>query len=349
MKKLIPMNDIPQFRNVIKGITDTSRFSGMDTDGNPIFNNNKLPVLKATGTIKLHGTNGSVCYNLIDGLWTQSKNNITNPLKDNAGFACFVEKNKDIFLKLINEVITLKEIDPVQNTIAIFGEWAGKGIQSGIGVSQLEKAFYIFGIKIAPFNEEEKSYWIDSNILDIDYLGIYNIQNFKTFEIDIDFNEPMLSNNKMVEMVLEVENECPVAKYFGISGIGEGIVFEIKYKDNAFRFKMKGEKHAGKSKIKKSKKVDDVKLQKIIGIVEQVTPEWRLSQMYDETFDVLNGGKGEIERTGDFIRNVIGDIMKEELDIILEAELIPKEINSRISKIAREYLMIRLDEEAGLK
>ena len=71
----ISMTKIGQFRNVVKPIIDATRFVGVDDAGEPIFNETKPPVLKFTGTVKLHGTCSSVCY---DGykIWAQSKNNI---------------------------------------------------------------------------------------------------------------------------------------------------------------------------------------------------------------------------------------------------------------------------------
>jgi hypothetical protein len=92
-------------------------------------------------------------------------------------------------------------------------------------------------------------------------------------------------------MTNEVENECPVAKQFGVSGIGEGIVFSHMTPDGVvYRFKSKGEKHSKGPKIKKLKTVDDEKENKIIDVVNQVTPSWRLEQMMDKTFDLMNGG-----------------------------------------------------------
>ena len=112
---------------------------------------------------------------------------------------------------------------------------------------------------------------------------------------------------------------------------------------------MKGTKHAGKSKIKKTHKVDDKKLQLIIDIVEKVTPEWRLSQMYQETFDTINGCKSDIKKTGDFIRSIIKDITKEESDLISSVGLTSKDLNSSIGKKSRLWFMKKLDEECGLK
>lgn len=349
--KLNRMPDISQFRQVIRAVQLQARYEGLDVDGEPIYNNDRLPVLTAHGTVKIHGTNAGVSYHKGD-LYCQSKKSVISIEKDNAGFAFFVEQRKQLFNLLFDVVKERYKIDSDQNIITIMGEFAGKGIQGGVAVSQLDKKFYIFGIKISPLDEEIPSYWvIDHDIfpyLTINFHDIYSTNQFKTFEIDIDFNEPLFSQNEMVDMVAEVEAECPVGKHFGVSGIGEGIVFTFNFKGGHHVFKMKGEKHAGKSKVKTAKKVDDVELQKIIDLVAQVTPVWRLEQMFNETFDTLNGGKGDVKGTGDFLRAVHKDIMKEEFDLIAESGFEPKQLNGRISKEAREWFMKRLDEEAGI-
>jgi len=138
-----------------------------------------------------------------------------------------------------------------------------------------------------------------------------------------------------------------VAKQLGISGIGEGIVFKFFYDTNFYFFKAKGDKHS-KTKVKKIQKLDGEKISKAREIADKVTPIWRLEQMYNETFDTIHGGKGDIKRTGDYLSNVIADVHKEESDIIEEAGLTPKDVNKFISIIAKDFLFKRLDEEGGL-
>jgi hypothetical protein len=48
--------------------------------------------------------------------------------------------------------------------------------------------------------------------------------------------------------------------------------------------------------------------------------------------------------TGDFLRAVINDVIKEELDIMAEKGLEPKEVNKHISAIARKWFMTEMDK-----
>ncbi len=353
MKKQISFPSIEQFRNIIANINRQYSFVGLDDTGEAIYDYNRpKPVLRFVGTIKIHGTNFGVCFNDTDGIWAQSRESIITPDNDNAGAAFFMETNKAVFMDLFNSVKEKYNIDTANNTISIYAEWAGKGIQKGVGINNLPKSMFIIGLKISPFimDSETPAYWLDSSFLKSPENNIFNIEDYKTYTIDIDFNAPQLSQNKILEMTLEVEEECPVAKAFGYCGIGEGLVVSHRNANGTvLRFKSKGLKHAGASKVKTLKHVDDEKINKIIDVVNEVCTHPRLEQMLDKTFDTLNGGKLDIKRLGEFIKNVLADITKEESDIIAESGLIPKDINSKVSEVSRNFYFTKANEEVGLK
>lgn len=338
MKKHISFPSIEQYRNIISNINRTHTFVGLDEQGEAIYNSElNKPTIEFTGTIKLHGTNAAVCYNKFDGLWAQSRENIITVEKDNAGFALFVEKNKHDFTWLMSNIVKKYNIEWENGaTISIYGEWCGAGIQKGIAISQLDKSFFIFGIKITPSNDNEVSYWVDHSGFNRNEGRIFNILDYQTYKINIDFNKPQAYQNQLIEHTIEVETQCPVGSAFGYEGIGEGIVWSANYKDSVIRFKVKGEKHS-KSKVKVLNPVDDVKLNKIEEIVQKVTPEWRLQQMLEQSCDLLNGGQLDRNKLGDYIRLVISDVVKEELDVMVEAGLELKDINKSISEVARKY------------
>ena len=143
--------------------------------------------------------------------------------------------------------------------------------------------------------------------------------------------------------ILDENEEVVVSK--DIELVGEGVVWVGWYNDVRHVFKVKGEKHAN-SKVKKLKTVDEAKEKAKIEFANYATPAWRLEQMYQETFDTLNGGKGDIKRTGDFLKAVVADVMKEETYKMREMNLEPKDVNGMISKIARKWFMEQLDREA---
>jgi hypothetical protein len=336
---------------VVSNILRHYNFEGLDEQGEAIYNPSKpKPILKFIGTVKLHGTNFGINFNDEFGMWCQSKENIIIPQKDNAGSAFFAESNKEVLLDLFMQIKQKYNIDTSTHTISLYFEWVGKGIQSKVGICNLDKSAFIIGIKISNLsNEEEAAYWVDCKDFRAPEYRIYNIFDYKTYEIDIDFNHPELSQNKLIEMTLEVENECPVSKAFGFPNeIGEGIVFVHESEGKRYVLKSKGEKHAGKSKVKTLKPVDNDRINKVLEIADKVTPEWRLDQMLTQSCDLLNGGQIETTKLGDFIRLVINDVLKEELDVLAEASVEPKEINKYISDIARKYFFSRFNESVGL-
>ena len=158
----------------------------------------------------VHNSNASVVKYKDGRLEYQSRERVLSLEQDNANFMmAMMGKNLDFLFSGI-------EFD---DYCAVYGEWCGWNIQKGVAINGLPKMFVIFGIKV----DDE---WVDLPSWKYDNEnGIYNILQFPTYDVEIDFNNPELIQNKLIEDTLAVEDECPVGKYFGVSGIGEGIVY----------------------------------------------------------------------------------------------------------------------------
>lgn len=335
MKKHISYPKIQQFRNIVSDINRSVTYTGLDDDGNAMYDSSiKKPTLTFTGTVKLHGTNAGVCYNSTDGFYIQSRSNVISIEKDNAGFAFFAESNKVALCGQFDKIIKEHQIDTKVYTVSIYGEWAGKGIQKNVGISELDKAFYVFGVKISkPQDPEFNAYWIDSSNVRSKDCRIFNVEDYETYSIDVDFNIPQLAQNKFIDITEQVEKECPIAKAFGIeNGLGEGVVWSVKYKENTHRFKVKGEKHSV-SKVKTLASVDIEKVNSINEFVDYSVTKNRFDQAIENVF-----GKGDLDirKMGDFLRWFINDIASEEMDTMVENKLEPKDVNKYISTRARE-------------
>jgi len=334
MKKHISYPKIQQFRNVVSNINREVTFAGLDESNDPIYDHSaKKPTLTFHGTVKLHGTNASVCFNSQDGFWVQSRNNIITTDNDNAGFAFFAESNKVEFCELLNKVINKHQIDTNEFTVSIYGEWAGKGIQKGVAISEIDKSFFIFGVKVSkPDDPEFNSYWLDSSDLRNTDCRIFNVEDYEKFTVDVDFNMPQLAQNEFAKITEEVEKQCPIAKEFGIDGIGEGVVWKTEYKGNVHRFKVKGDKHSV-TKVKKLANVDTEKLKSIQEFVEYAVTENRFNQAIENVFgqEELN-----VKKLGDLIRWFIKDVTSEEVDTMKKNNLEPKDVNRGISFKVRE-------------
>lgn len=321
-------HSIEQFRNCIKEV----QFLFKDQP--------KLPTLAFTGSVKLHGTNAGI--ELPTNI-PQSRNQVLAEGNDSYGFYSFHKERKEIFQQIYESL-------GLDLPVVIYGEWAGKGIQQGVGISQVDKAFYIFGIKV--ITGEDTHYWLKNYDIDSPENNIFNLHWFRDFskkerlnksqwfckkyEIEINFNHPELSVPRLQELTLEVEQECPVAKLFEISGIGEGIVWEHITEDGQMlSFKVKGEKHSS-SKVKVLANVDIEKVNSIVEFVDTVLTESRLQQAWNE----LN--QPTIKELGLFLKWINNDIVKEESDTLEASNLTIKDVGSALSKQAKQWFLTKM-------
>jgi len=386
MKRFIRYGSIVQYRNVVKDVKHSTYCVGYDEDKKEILfdRNIKLPVITVVGTEKIHGTNASVCYSNPDGFWVQSRKNIidshNNPEyvdgSDNAGCAFTAYENKEEWLSIINMLAKEHDIDLDKNIITIYYEWCGGNIQRYSAVSTLDKMAIIFRhFKVSPIEpqvddagQETFAEWVETCIVGrkgmnkngemVENLnfwvqdsksGILNIMNFPIVSLEIDFNNPLLAQNKLIDLVAKMEINSPVGQALGVeNNTGEGYVFTFTYKDILHKFKVKGEKHAkGSGKVTTLKPVDDVLEQAKIDFVNNVacTPS-RLEQAWQECFGIDNE-KDEPSRkaTGAFLKFMINDTVKEESDIMATNKISLKDINSMIANVARTWFNAKLDRE----
>ena len=335
-RKMITFPEIGQFRQIIKVINDNTRYSGKDENGDAIFDASKrLPTLTFTGTVKLHGTNAGVTLTKDGDIYPQSRENVISVEKDNAGFAFFVESNKEVFKEFF-KTLDIRDAD----YITIFGEWAGGNIQKGVAINGLPKMFVIFAVKLSYDDEAKSNYFLTNeetkHLKNVD-AKIYNVLDFENYTIDIDFENPHLAQNKLIELTMAVEAECPVGKAFGNLGTGEGIVWKCDTAKGTIRFKVKGEKHSS-SKVKTLATVDTEKVSSIKEFAEYVVTESRLEQAIEKVFTSVNE-QIDIKKMGDFLRWITNDVIKEEMDTLKDNGLEPKEVTTAISNVARKWFL----------
>lgn len=368
MKRFITFGSIEKIETVVRNISHQARYIGLDEDGNPKYNpNQELPKIVAIGTEKIHGSNAAVCYSIPDGFWVQSRKNIITPESDNAGCAFAATQNQNAWMIIIGNLAEEYNIDLNENIISVYYEWSGGNIQKKSAVTGLDKRAIIFRyFKVSPMvpqmddqGQETRAVWKKTVIsvkADSDFsvwvnepiANIYNIMNFPTASVEIDFNSPKMSFNKMIELVDILEESSLVGEAFNIKGnIGEGYVFTFEYKDNVHRFKVKGEKHAN-SKVKTLSPVDEEKEQVKIEFANYAANALRLEQAWQNTFGIENElMEPTVAATGTFMRFVIADVWKEESEVAHEKGLEPKVVNGMISKVARAWFMEQLQKEAG--
>jgi len=172
MKRLIKFPSIDQFRTVVKNVKWSAQYVGYDEEiKEQVFDLcAKMPVINAIASEKIHGTNGSVCYSLPDGLWVQSKENIIIPEKDNAGCAFHAMQNFEPWMEIITILAEEYNIDLWKNIITVYFEWCGSGIMKNTAVQGLDKMAMIFRyFKVSPIEpviaddgQEKSAYWLET-------------------------------------------------------------------------------------------------------------------------------------------------------------------------------------------
>lgn len=333
-------NKIPQYRNIIQSVHMHHDFAGKDELDNPIYKHTTdYPTLRFTGTVKIHGTNAQITYKKGLGIQVGKRSSLIgqDQLGAHFGFNQFVQvQYQQEFIDWFEELEKFYGLTESQQLI-IYGEWAGGNIQRGVAVTQLPKSFYIFGVRILEEINDEltSSDLIVKNLPACPVDRVYNINEFPTYEIDIDFNNPKASQNELVEITNKVEEECPVASQLGISGIGEGVVW--KNEETGLMFKVKGEKHSV-SGVKILAEVDPAVLQNIQDFVSHVVTENRVKQAIQETEAITK------QDTGKLLKWVSQDIITEESDVLKASGLEWKQVASGVSNRARLMFFLEIDK-----
>ncbi|QDF14569.1 RNA ligase 2 [Vibrio phage AG74] len=301
-------------------------------------------LVAVVGTVKIHGTNGSMVM-LEDGtIHFQSKSRVLDTHNDNSGFCNYmleqpVEELFDKFITQYKKYYGKRPAFPIE----IAGEWAGKGIQKGVAVSEVDKFFTIFGFRVGceVDNGGKLIGWLTNhkfNDVSLHESRIYNAYDFGCYQITINTAMPQLATEQLQELTLEVEKECPVGKCFGVKGVGEGIVWtpvDDALVDNPGSwFKVKGQKHSV-SKVTQLAAVDPEKLRSIQEFVDYAVTENRLEQGLQEV-------GLDMKLTGKFIGWVNKDIYKEEQDVLEANGLTMKEVGNLLSQKAREFYFSKM-------
>lgn len=365
---------IEQYRTVIKYVNDRAARRQVPR-----------PKLAFHGTVKLHGTNASIVANSDGEYWAQSRSTVITPEADNAGFAAFAHRSD---IKAVLTAVALNAenaffashdwVERYPVDVAVYGEWCGGNIQSGVALNKLGKMFVIFAIRLLSKDDDErKSIWLMpwdvekafesvaqevngrwitfghvDNIASFE-LPVYCIEKFKTWHLEVDFVDPAATQNELVRITTEVEAECPVGAAFGVSGVGEGVVWTcvgdasrpstgeptvIQIDDLVF--KVKGEKHSD-TKVKTVGAVDIERLNSIKELAESFITDHRLEKGLAFLQETGVADVYDVKNIGPFLKWVGTDIIKEETDTIVGNGFEVKDVTKAINNLAKEWFLQR--------
>jgi hypothetical protein len=230
--------------------------------------------------------------------------------------------------------------------LTVFGEWCGPGVEPGMAVSNLpNKIFAVFGLMITQQKDNHTYMLYTPEAIRIKVSDIPNVYILPWSDdkpVDVDFNNQDSIDGAvrvLNTLVSQVEGEDPwIKSQFGISGLGEGLVF---YPYNTVLhhlsieqvlFKAKGEKHRT-VKAKASVQSKPVIASGVDDFVSMVLTEARLLQGVRETSD----GTVDMKNMSKFLAWVQADVKKETLAEQEAAGLTWEQVAKPLQAKAREW------------
>ncbi len=325
-KPLEKFPSIEQFRSVLKDIRNS-------------YWADQVPTLQLEGTVKLHGTHADVLIHRNSGPVTysvqyQSRNRVLSIQDDNCGFAMHMEAIPRGILEQFIEQFAAAYNEPFEK-LTIAGEWCGGNIQPGVALSRLPKMFVVFGVRVDGAWQQLSAY----KDIELPQHNVYNVLRGGVFQCQISIDSPQV--DLLEHLTLSVEQECPFAKSFGVSGIGEGIVWRPANLSNCSRywFKTKGSQHTvSKLKTLQEPSAEQVRaLNNVEVFVQSVVTEPRLKQGLDYLREM--NLPADNKQTGTFVNWILEDIYKEEKDSIVELRLDSKALKKQAQLVARRWYM----------
>jgi hypothetical protein len=295
----------------------------------------KFPVVRYRAKVKLHGSNCAVQVHA-DGVFTQSRTTMLTPQSDYKGFATWVREHESYFRAL-------------QPGTVVFGEWCGPGVEKGMAISEAPgKVFAVFAVRDGERVVYEPAE-LEARVLREGAPAALHVLPWEGDEIVVDYGAQAQLDavvSRLNDRVEAVEREDPwVKQTFGISGLGEGLVFYPVAVDDAaprtdpeslaaLMFKAKGLKH----RTAGTKTAVQVKAEVVGSVAEFVAlmvGEARLQQ----GLAAVCGGVFEARHTGKFLAWVAADVRKESVAELEAAGLTWAQVDKAVQARAREWFL----------
>jgi hypothetical protein len=304
--------------------------------------------VKYKSKVKLHGINvGIQC--LKDSIIPQSRTVELSVTSDKNGFAKWVESTQQCWKDVRKQY---------GKDIVLYGEWVGPGVQGGVAVSQIEKkCLVVFAARIindSSFTEEHGDFISEPEELMNILNGIPNVHVLPwRSQLTIDWQgsvENLEWNVAIINAEVElVEKEDPFVKdTFGISGVGEGLVYYPHEGNCSYEtfcnlvFKAKGEEHKN-IKTAAPAQLSPQVAESIQAFADMVLSEARLLQAVDAVTDGSDQ-KFDKKLIGKFLVWIANDVQKENKDELEASSLTWKQVQKAIGDSARRWYLSKMNE-----
>ena len=305
---------------------------------------NDLKVVDYRAKIKLDGCNTTIQLTSDGSIIAGSRSRNLTVDDDHYGFAKFVASHSEYF-KAAKELMNNDN-----DVIVVFGEWAGSGIQKRTAISSIDKKILaIFAVQFGTVNPTicydpaKIREWFP------DHEDIF-VLPWDGELLNVNFSDSVamkVAVENMNRRVLDVEKEDPwVKETFGISGLGEGLVYYPILKNSEgyisredytnLVFKAKGDAHKV-VKTKKAVQINPEVAKDIEEFADLFVTDARLDQ-------ILERVGAEVKNTGAFIKEFTQDVFKESAAELEAAGLEWKNVSKVISARARIWFLNKVKE-----
>ena len=292
-----------------------------------------FPVVEYRAKVKLHGSNCAV--QVTDhGIVAQSRTALLTPESDYKGFATWAHAHEGYFAQLPHGIV-------------VFGEWCGPGVEKGMAISQAKrKVFAVFAVQVGErivYEPDEVRALLPAGGAPEDLF----VLPWEGAEIAIEYGSRSALDAVAAELndrVAAVEREDPwVKRAFGISGLGEGLVFYPVRVDGRppavdpenlarLMFKAKGEKHRTAG-TRTAVQVDASVVASVDEFVALMVTEARLQQ------GLAAVGGRDAKLTGKFLAWIAADVRKESVAELEASGLSWAQVDKPIQVRARAWFL----------
>ena len=292
-----------------------------------------FPVVEYRAKVKLHGSNCAV--QVTDaGIVAQSRTALLTPESDYKGFAAWTQAHEAYFAQLPRGLV-------------VFGEWCGPGVEKGMAISQVRrKVFAVFAVQVAGHLVYEP----DAVRALVPAAGApedLHVLPWEGAAITIDYGARASLDAvaaALNDRVAAVEREDPwVKQVFGISGLGEGLVFYPTRQGGGgppadpehlaqLMFKAKGEKHRTAG-TRTAVQVDASVVASVDELVALMVTEARLQQ------GVAAVGGRDPRLTGKFLAWIAADVRKESVAELEASGLTWAQVDKSVQVRARAWYL----------
>ena len=293
------------------------------------------PTVTYRAKVKLHGTNGGIRVDVDGTVTAQSRTRDLTLEDDNYGFAKLVASGRF-------------EQCRQDETVVIFGEWCGPGINKHCAIHAIEsKVFAVFAVQVGDmlFTDPDDVLQL-AGPSGIGPVGGVYVLPWHGRAVTVPFgndNGAQHAADTINSMVLDVEACDPwVRDTFGVDGMGEGLVFYPQITSSnrntvcRLIFKAKGEKHSVR-KSKKPAEIDPEIVASVDAFVDTFVTEQRCQQAVQEAC----AGEYDRKLTGSFLKWIGQDVKKESIAELEASGLTWKQTGKPVAVAARTWWMGR--------